>query len=156
MSIVRPVLGLSLAVVAGCSMFDRDNRRTLELLDRELAPASTGTRLALAPLALPLGVGALVADAVVVHPTCSLDDAWLDTRDLLWRSRDESALRRALFVPLAVLATPVVFAGDWVGRCLLPLGEREPDAEPVRSGSRPAPVASQPTSQPTRAAGDRQ
>jgi len=115
------------AALAGCSMCDRDNRRTLEFLDRELVPESTGGKLALAPVAFPVGVGAFAADAVIVHPVASLDDAWLDTRDLLWTSKDESALRRALFVPFAVLATPLVFAGDWLGRCLLPLSEyKEP------------------------------
>jgi hypothetical protein len=104
-------------------MLSEDNRRTLAWLDHELAPESTTAKVALAPVALPTGLCALALDAAVVHPICTADDAWLDTRDLLWTARDESALRRTLFVPLAVLATPLVFAGDWLGRWLFPLPE---------------------------------
>lgn len=99
-------------------MTDPDNRRVLGLLDRELTPSSTAGKVALAPLALPVGLAAFAADLAIVHPACVVDDAWLDTVDLLWTSKEESAFRRALFVPLATLATPFVFTGDWLGRCL--------------------------------------
>jgi hypothetical protein len=115
---------LWLTSAAACSMFRDDNRRTLNLIDRELAPASTGAKIALAPVALPVGVTAFAADLVVVHPIASIDDAWLDTEELLWQPKDESGLRRALFVPLAAVATPFVFVGDWVGRWLLPITGR--------------------------------
>jgi hypothetical protein len=106
---------------AACSMFRTDNRRTLNLLDRELTPKDTAAKVALAPIALPVGVAAFAADLAVVHPVATIDNAWNDTEELLWRSRDESALRRALVVPIAAIATPFVFAGDWFGRWLLPI-----------------------------------
>jgi hypothetical protein len=116
-----------LAAAAGCSMFRSDNRRTLNLLDRELTPESTGAKVALSPVALPVGIAAFAADLAVVHPIATIDDAWDDTEDLLWRPRDESALRRALFVPFAAVATPFVFAGDWLGRWLLPITSEDED-----------------------------
>ena len=110
---------------AACSMFRTDNRRTLNLLDRELAPEDTAAKVALSPLALPAGIAAFATDLAVVHPIATIDDAWNDTEELLWRSRDESALRRALVVPIAAIATPFVFAGDWFGRWLLPITSEE-------------------------------
>jgi hypothetical protein len=64
-------------------------------------------------------------DLALVHPAASVDDAWLDTVDLLWRSKEESRFRRAMFVPLAALATPIVFVTDWSFRILFPIPERE-------------------------------
>lgn len=109
------------------------SRRTLDLCDANLAPApeSTTTRGLLLPVAVPFGFVAGVVDTVAVNPVCAIDDAWLDTVDLLWRSRDESALRRTLFVPLAALVTPIVFGGDWLGRCVFPIPPRMDEIAPL-------------------------
>src|SRR5262245_31079463 len=117
----RSIAVLLLLLGAACSMFRTDNRRTLNLLDRELAPEDTAAKVALAPLTLPVGIAAFATDLAVVHPIATIDDAWNDTEELLWHSEDESALRRALVMPLAAVATPFVFAGDWFGRWLLPI-----------------------------------
>ena len=103
---------------AGCAIFDADNRRTLNALDRHLAPESSAARWALAPAGLPLGLLAGAADLVVVHPVSVVDDAWKDTVELCWTPRDESRFRRAVLLPLAILGTPVIFTGDWLGRAL--------------------------------------
>ena len=112
---------LLLALAGSCSMFRTDNRRSLNWLDETFTPGSTGAKVALAPVAFPVGVLGFAADLAIVHPVATIDDAWDDTERLLWQSKDESALRRALFVPFAALATPFVFTGDWIGRWLLPI-----------------------------------
>lgn len=114
------------------------SRRTLDLCDANLAPApeSTTTRALLLPIAVPVGCVAGIVDTVAVNPVCAVDDAWADTVDCLWRSRDESALRRVLFVPLAALATPIVFGGDWLGRSVFPIPPRADEvtvAKPVEA-----------------------
>lgn len=112
--------------LSGCTVFDDEQRRTLNWLDESLAPESAGARYALLPVAVPVGFVALTADAVVVNPVMSIDDAWLDTRDLLWtRGEDVSNLRRVLVAPFAAAATPIVFAGNWLGRCLFPFDPYE-------------------------------
>lgn len=121
---------LLLAVLLGsCSMFRTNNRRTLNWLDATFTPESTTAKVALVPVALPVGVLGFCADLAVVHPVTTLDDAWDDTRELLWEPKDESPLRRALFVPLAAAATPFVFVGDWFGRWFLPIDSNEPKPE---------------------------
>lgn len=125
---MRQVL-LSLIVHAcvGCAFFDADNRRTLNALDRNLVPESTTARWALAPIGLPVAVVAGTVDVLVVHPVSVVDDAWGDTQALLWTPRDESRFRRAVLVPLAALATPLVFVGDALGRALFDIPAREDD-----------------------------
>jgi hypothetical protein len=109
-----------------CSVVDPAQRRTVDWCDAQLAPSSPAVQYALLPVAMPIGWLAYTTDAVLVNPVLAVDDAWSDTVELLWTANDESGLRRALFVPLAALATPVVFGGDWLARCLFPIGERRP------------------------------
>jgi hypothetical protein len=120
------VLALSLG---GCAVFESENRRTLNALDEHVTPQGAGARWALSPLALPLGFGALAADLLLVHPVCSVDDAWGDTVEWLWTPRGETRFRRAVMLPLVTVATPVVFGGDLAGRSVFPIDPRK-DASP--------------------------
>lgn len=122
-----PCRWLLALALCGCTTVRDDSRRTLDWLDASLVPESNAARIALLPLAVPVGFGGLVFDTVVVNPVYAVDDAWGDTVELLWTSREESALRRALFTPLAALGTPFVFAGDWLWRCVVPTGPRPDD-----------------------------
>lgn len=125
MPIARRLAGLALALaVSACAVTDERNRTTLTLLDEHLAPTSTSGRVALFPVALPVGLVSYAVDSLI-HPFTVFDDAWGDTVDVLWTSRSESRFRRALMIPFAVLLTPVVFVGDWVGRSLFPIDPRE-------------------------------
>ena len=57
-----------------------------------------------------------------MHPVLCLDDAWEDTVDALWTPEaDESAFKRGLLMPVMIVATPIVFLGDWLARSALPL-----------------------------------
>lgn len=119
--------GVTLALallLAGCAVFDRDNRRLLTALDEHATPPRAAARWALSPLAFPAGLAAVTLDMVVVQPVCSVDDAWADTVDWLWTSHGESRFRRAVMLPLAVAATPPVFAGDWLARSVFPIDAR--------------------------------
>lgn len=116
---VLPLVG------GGCTAVREDSRRTLDSLDGNFTPASPTTRTVLLPVAIPVGFCGLLTDTLLVNPAFAIDDAWRDTVDLLWTPRDESPLRRALFTPLAALATPLVFAGDWLGRSVFPIPPRQ-------------------------------
>jgi len=118
-------LAFAFGLLAACTCVRRDSRRTLDLLDTNLTPASSAWRAVLLPVAIPVGCSALLADSIVVNPIHAIDDAWGDTVELLWTWREESTLRRVLFTPLAALGTPIVFACDWLGRSCLPLSPRQ-------------------------------
>ncbi|MGQ0553995.1 MAG: hypothetical protein ACT4PU_12350 [Planctomycetota bacterium] len=119
----------------GCAVFEEDYRRTLNALDESCIPASATMRWVAVPVTLPTGIVALVADMVLVHPACSVDDAWLDTVDALWTSRGQTRFRRAVLLPLVTIATPFVFVGDWLGRCLFPIDPHEDADAPAKAGT---------------------
>ena len=110
---------------SSCAFLRPENRRTLNYLDANLAPQSATARVVLSPVALPVGVAAGAADAVVVHPLTQVDGAWQDTLDVLWDYDQSSAFRQVLLTPLSVLATPLVFGGDWLCRAVFDLGGAE-------------------------------
>jgi hypothetical protein len=119
------LLLLCAATLGGCAVFEQENRRTLNAMDRNFTPDSTAARWALAPVGFPAGVVAGVLDMVVVHPSTVFDDAWGDTVQLLWTPRDESRFRRAIMLPLVTIATPFVYVGDWLGRAIFAIPPRE-------------------------------
>lgn len=127
-ALARLVLFAIVLVSGGCTTLLDENRRTLDLCDAHLAPDSATARCLLSPIALPTGLVAGIVDTVAVNPVCAIDDAWDDTHDLLWVSREESTLRRVLFTPFAALATPVVFGTDWVFRSIVPVKTRSRSA----------------------------
>ena len=125
------------AAWSSCAFLRPENRRTLNYLDANLAPQSATARILLSPVALPVGVAAGVADAVVVHPLTQVDEAWRDTLDVLWDYDQSSSFRQVLLTPLSVLATPLVFAGDWFCRAVFDLGGAEVvDAETTEESGR--------------------
>ncbi|MCB9896959.1 MAG: hypothetical protein H6825_03030 [Planctomycetes bacterium] len=116
---------VALLLLAGCAVARPEHRHLLTALDEYATPASSTARWLLVPVALPAGVGAYVIDSFVVNPVRAADDAWFDTVDLLWTSHEESTFRRILWVPFAVVLTPVVLVGDWVGRWMAPIPSRD-------------------------------
>lgn len=120
----RLALPLALLAAAGCAVVARPNRRLLNALDRGVQPESRVLRLAGAPLAVPVATGALLADALVVHPAVSAAPAATDTREILWAGRRPGEFQDILAAPLRVAATPFVFVGIWALRCAAPVDER--------------------------------
>jgi hypothetical protein len=116
----RPLfcLPLLLSLLAGCAVFNADNRLALNQLDDWIQPETTASRIALAPAAVPLGTVAGAADMVLIHPVCVIPDAAEDVYDLYWKPREMDFLRQALLIPLFVVLTPPTFVGDWLVRSL--------------------------------------
>ena len=122
----RPWMFLGFALVCasqlvGCAVFNRDNRRLLNALDKQIQPKSVAARAALAPPVMLLGTGALAVDAVVIHPATAIPDAWDDTYELYWSPREMDALRRSLFFVPCVALTPPTFVGSWLLHSLFPM-----------------------------------
>ena len=103
-------------VLPGCAFTAEENRPLTTALDDAVRPESTGAKIALAPVFVPVGAGTLLLDVFVLHPVMILPDAVEDTSELVWEEPSGTYVTQAfLFVPkLAV--TPVVFVFDWLGR----------------------------------------
>lgn len=126
---MRPLLWLiPLFLLAACAPLREENRYGLAELNEHLIPESTAGRWALAPVAMPVGLGTYFVDGLLINPLFVWDDAWTDMRDAVWDSRDESRFRKALTFPLRVVGTPVVWVLSFVSRWLLPL-ENKPLAD---------------------------
>ncbi|MCK5944673.1 MAG: hypothetical protein KAI24_21980 [Planctomycetes bacterium] len=115
------------SLLASCAIGNADRRHILNYLDEHAAPSDVTMRWVVAPVALPVGFVAGVADAVLVHPATQFDDAWRDTVQVLWEFDHDSNFRTVLLTPLATAATPVVFGIDWVFRALFDIDDHEPD-----------------------------
>jgi hypothetical protein len=104
--------------LTGCAFSVRANRPLTNALDRAVAPKSTGAKVALAPIAIPVGFASLTTDAVAIHPVRVIPRAYNSTANLIWRRPRGSYIRETfLFVPKVVL-TPFYFSGNWAARSL--------------------------------------
>lgn len=113
-------LGLA-ALLGGCAVVEKDNRRLLNALDEAIKPKSTAARVALAPVMIPVGTAALATDAAVIQPIASIPQCWDDVDNLYWTPRGMDSLRKSLYFPLVTVLTPPTFAGDVALRTLFPI-----------------------------------
>lgn len=119
-----------MAFMPGCAISNSENRRTMNKLDEWVRPESAAARVALAPIAIPVGTAAGLTDMLVVHPLCVIPDAAEDVYELFWKPREMDLLRKTLLVPFCVLATPPAFVGDWLFRSLFDVQEGEGEVDP--------------------------
>ncbi|OPY11561.1 MAG: hypothetical protein A4E66_01329 [Syntrophus sp. PtaB.Bin001] len=114
----------------GCGLFTRENRPTLNVLDRTVEKAelakSPATQIALFPVALPVGVTAGVVDAFVFIPAFSAQKAFCDTAAVVWENPQGSDFRQAMLIVPKIAITPVFFVGDWLATSLFHIREIKP------------------------------
>ena len=130
------------ASAASCAMGNSDRRRLLNYLDANGTPQSTAGRWLAAPVALPVGIVAGATDAIVLHPLSQIDDAWVDTADVLWDFGPSTDFHAVLLTPLSAVATPVIFGVTWLWRSVFDISDSltpsAPGAEDPRQPDDPA------------------
>jgi len=125
---IRILAAVLLALtLGGCAFTNPKNTPLLTALDGWVTPETTGEKVALAPVFVPVGMACGALDICVVHPVQAAGLAAGDTWKLLWSKPPDSFTEQLLeFVPKAVIS-PVVFSFCWVGRSLFDvdrLGQR--------------------------------
>jgi hypothetical protein len=116
--------------LTGCGMFTKENRPTLNALDRTVEKAelvkSPATQIALFPVALPVGVTAGAVDAFVFIPVFSAHKSFCDTAAAIWENPQGSDFRQAMLIVPKIVITPVFFVGDWLATSLFHIREIKP------------------------------
>ncbi len=112
---------IAVSMTCSCAVFEEDNRRVLNTMDKALKPQTVPGQIALAPAGIVVGSAGLTLDALVVHPAHQIPKAWDDTVELCWEFGDMSPLRQTVLFPLRLGATPPTFFVDWLGRSLFDL-----------------------------------
>lgn len=110
-----------LLLLAACAPMRPENRYALTELNEHLVPESTAGRWALSPVAMPVGLVTYFVDGLLIHPFFVWDDAWTETRNVVWDTSGESRFRRALTFPVRIAGTPLVWTLDLLRRWLLPV-----------------------------------
>ena len=135
---MRPKLSL-IALLAlllsstGCAFLDRENLILFNAFEENVVPDAQkrpGLHIATAPLTIPGGFCLLLLDALIVHPSRVVDDAWNDTVDACWDDLnwDEHYVTEASFLPVRCMGTPIVFLFDFLGRSIFaipPYGQQD-------------------------------
>lgn len=131
----RVVSSLAFALMlAGCAFMNRENTPLLNVVERRLVPATTGIKVLVSPIVVPVGIAAGATDVFVVHPLMVIPPAARDVRNF-WRQRiDGYVTRMGAVIPRAAV-TPVLFAGSWLGRSAFDVGPARRRAEGRESGS---------------------
>lgn len=114
------MLALMGATLSGCAVMEEKNRVLLKGLDNAAAGSflteTKTARVAAAPLAIPVGVGAAAVDMAILIPANQVVPSYRDTKQLVWENPEGSDFRQAvLFLP-KVVATPLVYTGSWAMR----------------------------------------
>jgi len=104
-------------LAAGCAWSNPANRPVWNVFEANVVPAGDAAFYATLPLTVPIGLGAILLDTVVVHPAMVLDDAAGDAADqwddLDWQQHYYTELG---LLPLRAAWTPCVFAASFLGR----------------------------------------
>jgi hypothetical protein len=117
------LLALLAAAPPGCAWRNRAHTPLFNASEKYLVPKAQPARALSYPVTVPVSLAAVTLDLLLVHPVMELPKAYDDTKDLFWdlHWRDwkgEAFTMGSTLLPRVAL-TPVVFAGDWLGRSIV-------------------------------------
>ena len=119
------VVSVALAVVisipiSGCAVVKKKHRHVANLLDENLTPEDRASKVALAPIAIPVGLAALLVDGAAINPVLNLPKA-VDDAGNVFTKIDSAGPGEIVVFPMRVVTFVVFFVGSEVGRCALPI-----------------------------------
>ena len=102
------VVGLVVMFTSGCAVLAEENRHLARALDDNLAPDSTTAKIALAPVAIPVGFAALAVDGVLINPVAFAPESW-DAATWAFEEVPYTGLGEIVVFPMRVVTFPVLF-----------------------------------------------
>ncbi len=108
---------------SGCAWRNREHTPLFNASEKYLVPKTQPARGISLPVTVPVSIVAVTLDLLLIHPAMELPHAYDDTKDALWDLqwgdwRGEQFTKAASLLPRVAL-TPVMFAGDWIGRSIV-------------------------------------
>lgn len=117
------VLLLLSSALSGCAWRNREHTPLFNACEKYLVPKTQPARGISFPVSVPVCLSAVTVDLLLVHPVMELPKAYDDTKDALWdlhwRDWKGDSFSTSALLPLRVAVTPVMFAGDWLGRSVV-------------------------------------
>ena len=121
------LLLLVACLLPSCAWSNPNSRPVWNAFENSVVPDDDAWFYATLPVTVPLGVGAVVVDALVAHPIQVFDDA-LGDAGLLWGENGpkfaSAYYTEMAYLPLRSVFTPIAFAGSWLGRSLFDIDPR--------------------------------
>ena len=114
------LLSLIALITSGCAVLDEDHRYVARTLDENLSPESTAAKVALAPVAVPVGFTALLIDGAVINPVWSLPEAFDDATYVFTDVR-YTGIGEIVVFPMRLFTFTAMFVGSEAARCALPI-----------------------------------
>ena len=113
-----------LFIFSQCAFLNARNRPVTTYLDEviNIKPESTGKRVIVAPIAIPVGLVTLTSDIIIIHPLSSLYPASVDAYEYIWVNPSGGPVVQVfLFIPKLVFTPPFILL-DTLIRSLFDVG----------------------------------
>lgn len=117
---VLVISALLAGCTANCGVLVERNRVLTGFLDENLAPESPVARVALAPVAVPVGMASMSVDAVLLNPISQMPEAAELTFELIGEV-PFMGVGEILVFPMRVITAPFLFCGIVLANTFLPL-----------------------------------
>lgn len=106
---------------SGCAVLGENNRYITKFLDEGAVPESVSAKVALAPVAVPVGLTALVVDGFIINPIVSLPKAFDEACSVFDFERIPSAgIGEVVVFPMRIVTFVAIFVGMEIWYCFIP------------------------------------
>ncbi len=123
-------------ILNGCSLARPEKRPISLRVASTIVPKEPGKRLMMTPILIPVGLMAIIGDALIVHPISEIDDSWRHATRYCSAGygRPGHYVSDAASMPLRAVGLPLVLLVNYPARLLADLppvpgsqSERPPD-----------------------------
>ncbi|MCR9142010.1 MAG: hypothetical protein NXI24_07140 [bacterium] len=104
-----------------CAVLSSERRVLTAALDEHMAPESPVARAAFAPVAMPIGLSALILDGVIINPILHVPDS-VDNANFVFEDVPFTGVGEILVFPMRLITYPVIFVGSMLFYAMVPFG----------------------------------
>jgi len=109
---------LVLTLTTGCAVLDKDKRIITEYLEDNITPKTKAGKIALAPVAIPVGFTTMVVDGFIVNPVRNAPKAF-DDASYVFTDVEYTGPGEIFVFPMRMITFPLIFLGSELIRCTM-------------------------------------